>query len=157
MIAYGNGVCCVSPVAGALNNPVGFKVEVLDEMDPAGDSLSTTGSTGNAAAPDVPGPGVVAPKETAAAQSGQCACTDSQLGQKGCCNGQNAICDWISNVPKLLGEQWAKTNQLTCSLQASRGSLQRQRQEKPDSLTMTLLDPVRSVFPAPSASSYTPV
>lgn len=128
MIAYGNGVCGVSPQAGAVNMPKGFTVEVLDEMDPSGSAVSDFVDTASAASGQ-PAASVVAGAQTAPSpapvvndQSGQCPCTEAQLGQSGCCNGQAAICDWTSNVPKLLGELAALT-WVTFRLQARRWCL----------------------------------
>lgn len=106
MMAYGNGMCGVSPMPGAVNMPKGFKVEVLDEMDPAGSVLSDFVET--TSAPVVQPPGVSPTTTVATISTGECPCSEAQYGKKGCCDGRSAICDWISNVPKLLGEQRLK-------------------------------------------------
>jgi hypothetical protein len=90
--------------------PKGFKVEVLDEMDPDGSALSdfveSAGPSGAASiATVVPTTSPVANIATVSSTpTGECPCTQAQLGQTGCCGGQSAICDWISNEPKVLGK-----------------------------------------------------
>ena len=92
--------------------PTGFTVQVLDEMDPVGAALNDciipdgvpVSAGGPVSTPPISQPTISPSTNGGSAHAGECPCDQAQLGQAGCCNGQGAICDWSSNVPKLLGE-----------------------------------------------------
>lgn len=109
LINWGGGVCGEETSPGAINTPTGFTVQILDEDDPEGaplndfvipDSAASTMTTGAAANPTL---GAAGSSGGGGGGGGDCPCTQEQVGAAGCCGGVGAICDWISNEPKLLG------------------------------------------------------
>lgn len=132
----------VSP--GSFQDLKGATVDVLDEMDPEG--MLTVGPTdpsppsgnnppppgGNPPSPPPTNPpNSPAPKDPPQGNvpTAECPCTYEQLNQHGCCNGVAAICNWISNEPKLLGPS-------------------------PSRLVLPVADPNQPSWPCPTRASH---
>ncbi|KAK1924311.1 hypothetical protein DB88DRAFT_278089 [Papiliotrema laurentii] len=132
---YTGKACQVEVSPGSFQDLKGATVDVLDEMDPEG--MLTVGPTdpsppsgnnppppgGNPPSPPPTNPpNSPAPKDPPQGNvpTAECPCTYEQLNQHGCCNGVAAICNWISNEPKLLAFVAVPDPSVTCPKRRAR-------------------------------------